>query len=113
MITLDADRMIADARSKTGLTHFGPDDFLEPFQVLIDSVNHEARLTDDATNYQREFFTHHLCQHLRFEDVWKRHPEIDELEIVSPLVVLGLQRSGTTKLSRVIASGSPRISAAK
>lgn len=104
MITLDADRMIADARTQTGLTDFGQDDFLEPFRVLIDSVNREARLTDDAANYQREILTHYLAQHLRFEDVWKRHPEIDEQEVIAPLVVLGLQRSGTTKLSRVIAS---------
>lgn len=104
MITLDADRMIADARSQTGLNDFGPDNFLEPLHVLVDSINREAHLTDEAAVYQRGFFTHHLCQHLRFEEVWKRHPEIDEQDVVSPLVVLGLQRSGTTKLSRVIAS---------
>lgn len=104
MIALDADRMIADARTQTGLTNFGADDFLEPFHVLIDSINREARLTDDAADYQRQMLTHHLCQHLRFEEVWRRHPEIDEQEVVAPLVVLGLQRSGTTKLSRVIAS---------
>lgn len=104
MKTLDAEQMIASAKAQTGLDDFGPDDFLEPFRVLIDSINREARLTDDAAVYQERILTHYLRQHLRFEEYLRRHPEIEEQEVVAPLVVLGLQRSGTTKLSRVIAS---------
>ena len=43
-------------------------------------------------------------ERLRLQDTWNRHPEIDEIKIEKPIVILGLPRSGTTHLLNLIAA---------
>ena len=41
---LTVDGVLSDARRKAGLSDFGDERFLEPLEVLADSINREARL---------------------------------------------------------------------
>lgn len=41
---------------------------------------------------------------MRAEDDFKRHPEILEEDVSDPIIVIGLPRTGTTKMQRIIAS---------
>jgi len=104
--TLDADELIAAARAATGLRHFGDPDVRLPLKVLADSLNREANLTPKGEAGRRAALIRALSNRLRLNDVVVRNPQI-ELEVIStPIVVLGLQRSGTTKLQRLVASDS-------
>jgi len=40
----------------------------------------------------------------RIRDLLKRHPEIHDIEILRPIIVIGLPRSGTTHLVNLIAA---------
>ena len=52
-----------------------------------------------------------LIQRLRAEQWWTEHPEILDEPIDAPIVVVGMMRSGTTLLQRVLAS-DPRLACA-
>ena len=44
-----------------------------------------------------------LSQRLQVEDWYRRHPEIDDVDILPPLIGLGLPRTGSTALSVLLA----------
>ena len=101
---LDVETMLARARSRTGLSDYGDGWFLEPLQVLVDSINAEARLTPVGRRIQRQRLTTALANRLRMEDLLRRHPEIRDIDLGRVIVIAGLQRTGTTTLHRLIAS---------
>lgn len=97
------DELIASARARTGLDDFGDDSFREGLEILVRSLGAAARLnaTGEAVIYPR--LAGHLAQRLQVEDWYRRHPEIDDVPIESPLVGLGLPRTGSTALSFLLA----------
>lgn len=86
------------ARAATGLTNFGGDGWQEGLERLIDSAKREARLNDAGRAMFEGQAVMLLMRRLEIEDWYARHPEIDEEEIVAPLMVLGLPRTGSTAL---------------
>jgi len=102
--TLDPDDMIAAARLATGLQEFGAPDVRAPLQVLVDSLNKEANLTPAGEAGRRAALVRALSNRLRLNAAIERDPDIEREVIVRPIVVVGLPRSGTTKLQRVLAA---------
>jgi hypothetical protein len=90
--------IIEGAKSATGLSNFGPDGWQEGLEILTDSANREANLNEMGTASYIGQCTMFLMRRLEIEDWYARHPEIDEQEIVAPLMVLGLPRTGSTAL---------------
>ncbi len=86
------------ARGATGLDNFGDDDFRIGLERLVTSGDSEARLNDTGRAMFDGQITMLLMKRLEVEDWYARHPEIDEQEIVAPLMVLGLPRTGSTAL---------------
>ena len=105
---LDVESILAEARDKTGLDDFGDDSFREPMERLLRSLEEEAALSPTGRAMQRARVVGLLVNRLRAEDHFKRFPEILEEEIREPLVIVGLARTGTTMLHRMIAA-DPRI----
>ncbi len=101
---LDVDRMIAAARRKTGLSDFGDEWFLEPLEVLVESINAEARLTPLGARIQHSRIVSALATRLRAERLLREHPEILDLEPGRILLIAGLQRTATTTLHRLLAA---------
>jgi len=100
--TLDKDKLIATARSKTGLKDFGDGDFETPLDVLLDAIKTEARLNTLGQLVQRQRILSLLMNRLRAEDLFKRHPEILETELPSTVAITGFHRTGTTFLHRLV-----------
>ena len=101
---LDVDRMIAAARRKTGLSDFGDEWFLEPLEVLVESINEEARLTPVGARLLGARIVSALAVRLRAERLLREHPEIRDLDLGKVIVIAGLQRTATTTLHRLIAA---------
>jgi hypothetical protein len=99
---LNKDRLIRTARKQTGLHDLGKDFWDEPLDRLIYSLNHEARLHPIGAFISRKRLINLLAVRLRAEHWFKEHPEILEQEVHPPLVIVGLQRTGTTKLHRLL-----------
>ncbi len=91
------------ARDDTGLSDFGLDSFCEGLEILVNSINREARLNASGEHVLRERIIGHLKQRLQVEDWYRRYPEINDEEVVRPLIGLSLPRTGSTALSFLLA----------
>ena len=100
--SLDKDKLIRAARKQTGLHDLGKDFWDEPLDRLIHSLNHEARLHPIGIFISQKRMVNLLTVRLRAEHWFKKHPEILDQEVHPPLVIVGLQRTGTTKLHRLL-----------
>ncbi len=95
--------VMEDASKQTGLTDFGEDSFREGLEILLSSLRDEARLHDRGRAFLRQRIVGYLSQRLQVEDWYRRHPEIEDVPITSPLIGLGLPRTGSTALSVLLA----------
>ncbi len=93
---IKADELLAAARHATGLEDLGDDSILEPFHLLVDSLNGEARLTEVGEMVASRSITGYLVNRLKVVDWIGTHPEIVQRPIVKPTFVFGLPRTGTT-----------------
>lgn len=107
---LDPGELVATAVRNTGLDDFGPDDWREPFELLLHSVEREASLNLYGRLWTRQDMLLFLQNRLQIEAAYKAHPEIDEEAIDRPLFVTGLPRSGTSILFELLAQ-DPRFMA--
>jgi Sulfotransferase family len=95
--------LVDTARSRTGLNDFGADSYREGLERLVDSINRESKLNEFGAVAVPEMLIGLLVTRLQVEDWYRRHPEIDEEQIVAPLFGVGLPRTGTTALSFMLA----------
>src|SRR5436305_11235412 len=82
---LEPAQLLRLAQEKAGLADFGDSPFREALQVLCESAEQELDLNAVGRRNLHAQILDHLMQRLRFEDLWKRHPEILELPIDRPL----------------------------
>ena len=103
-IELSVARVQADAEEATGLNCWGPDDWKERLGIWFDEMNAD----DNRTNLGRMILYNDCVRYaktrLRTNDLLMRHPEIHDVKIERPIIVMGLPRSGTTHLVNLIAS---------
>lgn len=107
-IDLDLDTILRDARERAGVGEFSDQFYLEPLRRLLHSFDGEANLNEMGRALQRERIVGQLATNLGFEDYWRRFPEIADERIDDPIVIVGLGRTGTTLLQRLVAA-DPRI----
>ena len=101
---LDKHFLMDQAVAATGLDDFGDRWFERPFDALLDSVKHEARL-NAAGDFSAMKQFHHVLRDRLYAQMWfKRHPEILARPLKNPVVIVGPMRSGTTRLHRLLAS---------
>jgi len=99
----DVDGVVGAAVEQTGLEDFGDDSFREGLELLLASLRDEARLNARGEGFIHARIVNALAQRLQVEDWYRRHPEIDDVEILPPLIGLGLPRTGSTALSVLLA----------
>lgn len=99
---LDADALHARAMADTGLDDFGPDDYRERLDVYLSALNQ----IDDMHGPGIVNFFGQLSQWLKnrllLTDLLTRHPEIHDIELLPPVVIAGLPRTGTTHLHNLL-----------
>ena len=101
---LDKDSLIMAARKTTGLNDLGQHFWDEPLEKMLWSLNHEANLHPVGNFITRQRIINLLAVRLRAEDLFKKHPEILEQPLYPVELIIGLQRTGTTMLQRLLAS---------
>ena len=101
---LEVDSLIGHAQRKTGLTDFGEDGHLRALEVLVESINDEARLTAVGRQIQKSRLAAALVNRLRIEELLRRHPEIHDIDLGTIVLITGLPRTGTTLLQRLVNS---------
>lgn len=104
----DPATLLADASAAAGLGNFGDPGFRAGLDALCKALPAEARLSDLGAQILRQKLLGQLVNRLRVEDYFKRYPEIARETVAPPLVIVGLPRTGTTKLHRLL-SRDPRF----
>jgi hypothetical protein len=101
---LEADALHARAIADTGLDDFGPDDYRERLDVFLAAL-HDI---DDMHGPGIVNFSGQISQWLKnrllLTDLLTRHPEIHDIELLPPVVIAGLPRTGTTHLHNLLAA---------
>lgn len=101
---LDADALHAHASADTGLHDFGSDDYRERLDVYLSALRDIDGLhAAGVVNFYGQLLQV-LKNRLLLTDLLSRHPEIDDIELRSPVVIAGLPRTGTTHLHNLLAS---------
>ncbi len=105
-VTLEREDILAEAKQRSGLTDFGPDDFLERLDLLIDSWSADPGINNLGRMSLRNKLVQHATSRLLIHHTLEQHPEIDDIPITAPIIVAGLPRSGTTHLLNLMAADS-------
>lgn len=105
---MDVTALEAAAVEATGLTDFGNPSYRDGLTVLVDSLNREAGLTEVGTLALEANIVTNLRNRLRVTDWRATHPEVADEQVVAPLFVIGLPRTGTTLLSALLAEDPRR-----
>ncbi|WP_281783691.1 sulfotransferase family protein [Sinimarinibacterium flocculans] len=104
---LRSDALMEAARSVTGLHDFGDGDFRTGLDLLLEEAQGSG-LNATGVEALQGMALGALINRLRFHEDLRRHPEILDEQIEPPFVIVGLPRSGTTKLHRMVAV-DPRL----
>jgi hypothetical protein len=102
---LDADALRARATADTGLDDFGADDYRERLDVYLADVREISGLTAAGTVNFYSQLLQVLKNRLLLNDLLARHPEIHDIELEPPVVIVGLPRTGTTHLHNLLGAG--------
>ena len=103
---LDPVRLLANAREQTGLSDFGDDWFLVPLERLVVEVNaHAGLIAPEAGAGAR--IQSALGDRLKLIQYFKDYPEARDEKIEVACAVIGLPRTGSTVMHRLLAS-SPK-----
>ena len=105
---LDADKVIAEARAKVGLERFGSPASEANLRRLADALNREGRLNADGERRMHIAGVYHVCTQLLLGQVLETKPEIADADAGNAIMIVGLPRTGSTKLFRLI-SQDPRL----
>lgn len=108
---LQPDALIAAARRRAKLETLEPGGWREGLARLCRALDDdEAALHPLGRWIAREQLVSHLVTRLRVDALVRARPEILARPLAPPLVVTGMQRTGTTKLQRLLAA-DPRARA--
>lgn len=103
---LDADALHAKAAAETGLDDFGPGDYRERLDVYLAALHEVSGMHGPGiVNFHAQLLGW-LKNRLLLTDLLKRHPEIRDIELLPPVVIAGLPRTGTTHLHNLLAAAS-------
>jgi hypothetical protein len=103
-VALSVDALLDAARTATGLSDFGDLSFRDGLEVLVEAIEREGDPNAVGRMALEGQISGYLCERLRIEDWYCRHPDISEQRIEGPLFITGLPRTGTTALSHLFAA---------
>ena len=102
---LDVGLLHDKARAETGLDDFGPEDYRERMDLFVAALAEIDGLHGPGVLSFHMQLLQVLKNRLLLTDLVSRHPEIRDIELVPPLVIAGLPRTGTTHLHNLLAAG--------
>ncbi len=107
-LTVDFDRagILSEATEEVGMSDFGKPDFLGRLDLICEEWGSDAELTGIGRYSLRSRLVGYARNRLLIQDILNRHPEIRQIEIAKPIIVVGLPRSGTTHLLNLLAADS-------
>jgi Sulfotransferase family len=94
--------VVRDAQAQAGMGEDGPFEHLDSLEVLLDSLDREARLTPGGRADTRRALVSSLAVQPQVRRLLAEHPEIAGGPAARPVFVIGLLRSGTTLVHNLL-----------
>ncbi len=108
VVSLAEDDLVAQARAAAGLDDFGGDEFRPRLRAYLAAIEADTGLNNLSRLTQQRRVVRLLASRLALTELLRAHPEIRDIEIEKPLIVVGLPRSGTTHLVNLLAADPRR-----
>ncbi len=108
VLPLEPAALMAIASEQTGLDDFGDDWFRTPLEIACEAIPREAGLSAVGRVTAGMSLVGMLSNRLRLEDLLRRHPEIEQVPIERPIIIVGLPRTGPTHLHNLL-SADPQL----
>ena len=105
-VELTVEAVCRAATARTGLEDFGPGDFAERLGLQLAEMDDDEERTGLGRMLMFGDCTRHAANRLLIRELLRRHPEILEVPVPRPVIVVGLPRSGTTHLVNLLAADS-------
>jgi hypothetical protein len=102
-LSFDPDALLAQASTETGLDDFGDEWFREPIGIILRAIDTEAGPSAWGRISGHAQMLTHMKNRLQVEALVREHPEILDLEVAEPIVIIGQPRTGTTHLHNLMA----------
>jgi hypothetical protein len=103
-VELTEEAVLTAAVGRAGLCDFGPDDFRARLRLWLEEVDGDGERTALGRLTLFRDCVRYAVNRLRIHDLLARRPEIADVEIAAPIIVVGLPRSGTTHLVNLLAA---------
>ena len=107
---MNMDQLIKAAYDRAQVEQIPSESFREGLAVLLEDINASSKVTEQGLTILEEEIIGYLVSRLQVDDHVRQHPELLEVPIEKPVVVLGMPRSGTTLLSYLLAADPARRS---
>ena len=101
---LDSATLHAQATTETGLEDFGSRDYMDRLDLLLGCYRDVPGLTPAGRVNLYMQLLQLLKNRLLLTDLLRREPGIAEIELLPPVVIAGLPRTGTTHLLQLLAA---------
>ncbi|MBN2343116.1 MAG: sulfotransferase [Deltaproteobacteria bacterium] len=102
LATLTSEKLIAHAVRAERFDHLGRNEIETPLEVLLNAIRNEANLSPFGLFVTKQRLLNLLRNRLRVNKLLSDHPEINDVKITPPILITGLQRTGTTLLHRLL-----------
>ncbi|MBV8386985.1 MAG: sulfotransferase [Acidimicrobiia bacterium] len=103
-IALEPDALMSEAIDQAGVDDFGDGGFRERLEMVCTALSKDVVLSAAGKAAAFVQLTELLRNRLLVNDLLRRHPEIDELEVRAPIIICGLPRTGTTHLHNLLSA---------
>ncbi len=99
----DAEEMLHQAAAaQVGFQDFGDSDYLTGLRVLLQAIDRDLQLSEVGRERVYATVLRALSGRLYSQKGWAEHPQYLRNEIRAPLVIVGLPRTGTTTLQKLM-----------
>jgi hypothetical protein len=88
---------------EVGSDDFGPDDYLAPLRVLLQSMDYDPHFSERGKRAAWGQVISVLRSRAHAIKAMKAHPGFDRQAVLDPVVITGVPRTGTTALHRLMA----------
>jgi len=100
---LSVNPLMSRSREITGIDRIDKD-AIEPLEVLCASLREDAGLHDVGVANWKAMLLRILSNRLRMQRDFAAHPEIADERIEAPAICIGMPRTGSTKVQKVLAN---------
>lgn len=99
----DVNEMMDAAARATGLDDFGDLGFCQPLTLLLRDLERDESLHPMGRFMHRQYLLRFLKARLRLQAAFKQTPAMAGERVARPVIILGLPRTGTTRLFNILA----------